>query len=62
MNNLVKVLTIKEFWYEGKHYVKDEYLYFTQEIIDKIGLEHFEIIKALEHPTNDKMIHSYIKK
>lgn len=62
MNNLVKVVVIKEFWFEGRYYAKNESLFFTQEIIDRIGLEHFIIIKALEHPTNDKMIHSYIKK
>ena len=58
MNDTVKVEVINEFWYNGRHYTKGECLFFTQEVLNNIGLDNFEIIKSVKNPCRDKMIRS----
>ena len=62
MGDLRKVVVRKDFWYEGRHYMNGECLFLPFEVLEKIGLKHFTIIKALEKPFADKMMRTSVQK
>ena len=62
MCKLIKVVVVKEYWYEGKHYLNGEYHFLPIETLNLIGMEHFIIIKTLSAPPKDKMIRASIQK